>query len=58
MIEKLKDRTYMVIGFVMNGKFFDENYKTFVLIVEAMLEREGYTCQPCEVANESTDETK
>ena len=32
----------MIIGFIMNGKFFDKNYKTFVLIVEAMLEREGY----------------
>ena len=41
MIEKLKQSSGKVIGFVLSDKLHDEDYRTFVPQVESVLEREG-----------------
>jgi hypothetical protein len=41
MIEQLKSDSDKVLGFRMSGKLHDEDYKTFVPIVDAAIGKEG-----------------
>lgn len=41
MIEQLPESTGKVLGFKMSGKLHDEDYKTFVPLIDAAVAKEG-----------------
>jgi hypothetical protein len=41
MIEQLPQRSAKILGFKMSGKLHDEDYKTFVPVIEAAVAKEG-----------------
>jgi hypothetical protein len=41
MIERLPERSAHVLGFKMSGKLHDEDYKTFVPLIDAAVAKEG-----------------
>lgn len=41
MIEQLPESTEKILGFKMSGKLHDDDYKTFVPVVEAAVSKQG-----------------